>query len=748
MDKAYKEVAPVSEEERAAITRKTAYSLPDEPSARGMTPDQIRKRFWEAMVGDRHSLLAEINRVAKETNAALGSIAGSTGGMSGVLVTPQMYGAMGDGVTDDTAAIQAALDASSYVYIPDGVYLVNGTHDGWGHSDEGGIKPKSNQVIELSNNAVLKAKENKNGFYNIVNIVGVENVHIIGGKVQGIKTTPTSSDYGSEFGHGVHILASKNITIEHMEIFDCWGDSVGVGHFGGVNCSDVQIFNCALHDSRRQGISVTGALGVVIRDCEIYNIRGTAPQFGIDIEPDDAYGKAENIFIDGCYLHDNGIGDIVLADIPDPVKNPVKNIRISNSRTTGTVVCYSKDANVILEANAIYQLYLETDNVIVSNCDIEAVVPVGGSGIFTNCRFKSETSSGLIVGDASTDKIADHLIFNSCDFKIVKNGQYLFNGKKAPEDDVFPQNLIKFADCQIEAVVTVNTLIHNYPRKLVFDGCGIKFNSKPHAAFSSTTGDVGMNVSIRDTEVISDSGVGYVFEINQASDHNIEIFSSKFCNFTYFVGASSAGTSGGTIRLLNNIMSNTTVRNTNTFVVTDANNIPTKVSELENDKNYLTSFTESDPTVPAWAKESSKPKYTADEVGADKSGTASAAVSGHNTNTAAHNDIRLLINELAARLNAFANSTDEDLDQAQEFMLYIKANRDLISQITTSKVSVSDIINNLATNVSNKPLSAAQGVALKALIDAITVPTKVSELSNDKNYLTLADLPRYTGGVS
>lgn len=42
--------------------------------------------------------------------------------------------------------------------------------------------------------------------------------------------------------------------------------------------------------------------------------------------------------------------------------------------------------------------------------------------------------------------------------------------------------------------------------------------------------------------------------------------------------------------------------------------IPTKVSELENDSGYLT--TESDPTVPGWAKSPSKPTYTADEVGA------------------------------------------------------------------------------------------------------------------------------------
>lgn len=44
--------------------------------------------------------------------------------------------------------------------------------------------------------------------------------------------------------------------------------------------------------------------------------------------------------------------------------------------------------------------------------------------------------------------------------------------------------------------------------------------------------------------------------------------------------------------------------------------IPTKVSQLSNDSGYLTSFTETDPTVPAWAKASTKPTYTAAEVGA------------------------------------------------------------------------------------------------------------------------------------
>lgn len=136
--------------------------------------------------------------------------------------------------------------------------------------------------------------------------------------------------------------------------------------------------------------------------------------------------------------------------------------------------------------------------------------------------------------------------------------------------------------------------------------------------------------------------------------------------------------------------------------------------------NYLT--TESDPTVPSWAKSPIKPSYTATEVGADTSGTAESKVSEHNVAGDAHNDIRLLIQGLTTRLNTLADSDDDTLDQTSEIVAYIKSNKSLIDGITTGKVNVADIIDNLTTNVSNKPLSAAQGVALKALIDGITIP--------------------------
>lgn len=197
------------------------------------------------------------------------------------------------------------------------------------------------------------------------------------------------------------------------------------------------------------------------------------------------------------------------------------------------------------------------------------------------------------------------------------------------------------------------------------------------------------------------------------------------------------------------------------------------------------------------------------EVGADKAGTADSKVSAHNVSDASHNDIRLLIQGLADRINAIANSTDIDLDDFKEVVAYIKANRGLIDAITTNKINYTDIINDLVTNVTSKPLSAAQGVAIKGLIDNLTnskldasaltsaintalaqakasgefdgkdgktayeyakdggytgteaefsqalaeiddieIPTKVSELTNDSKFITKDDIPVASGTVA
>ena len=117
--------------------------------------------------------------------------------------------------------------------------------------------------------------------------------------------------------------------------------------------------------------------------------------------------------------------------------------------------------------------------------------------------------------------------------------------------------------------------------------------------------------------------------------------------------------------------------------------------------------------------------------------TSESKVAAHNTGTDTHSDIRLLIQGLSERLSAVADSDDTTLDQLSEIVAYIKSNRDLIASITTDKVSVADIVDNLTTNVANKPLSAAQGVALKALIDDYALKSDL--LINVKDYGAVGD---------
>lgn len=100
-------------------------------------------------------------------------------------------------------------------------------------------------------------------------------------------------------------------------------------------------------------------------------------------------------------------------------------------------------------------------------------------------------------------------------------------------------------------------------------------------------------------------------------------------------------------------------------------------------------------------------------------GAASSAVSTHNTSTSAHNDIRDLISGLTTKLNNFLDVDDTTTDQLSEVLELIENNKGTLESLTTSKINVSDIVNNLTTNSTSKVLSAAQGVAIKTLIDSL-----------------------------
>ena len=167
------------------------------------------------------------------------------------------------------------------------------------------------------------------------------------------------------------------------------------------------------------------------------------------------------------------------------------------------------------------------------------------------------------------------------------------------------------------------------------------------------------------------------------------------------------------------------------------------LTEIPDDYAKITDIPAKPEDIGALPDTYTPPNQTAEQVGADPKGTAAAAVSQHNTTDDSHNDIRLELKAINDRLNAFFDSDDQTLDELSEIVAYITSNKSLIDSITTSKVSVADIINNLTTNVTNKPLSSAQGVVLKGLIDSVS--SGLANCQPKGNYLTAETDPTVPG---
>lgn len=216
-----------------------------------------------------------------------------------------------DGI--NAALREAKAQGHTTIKLAKGEYLIECTgNNRWVLPTDGIIVP-SDITLDLSE-AKIYLKPNDYEIYGLLQLINVENVTIIGGHLVGDRYEH-SYEVGKshEYGFGVQIISSTNVTIKDMKIEGMTGDAVILISEGGKPSNEqnanynVTVTGCELFDCRRQGISVVNAVGVEIANNKIYNIHGTAPQFGIDVEPEVDYGcVAKNIRI-----HHNTISDCV-----------------------------------------------------------------------------------------------------------------------------------------------------------------------------------------------------------------------------------------------------------------------------------------------------------------------------------------------------------------------------------------------------------------------------------------------------
>lgn len=199
-----------------------------------------------------------------------------------------------------------------------------------------------------------------------------ENINIKGnGTIIGDKHTHTGTE--GEWGMGINLKRAVNATISGLTIKDCWGDCIYVGG----NSRNVLIEKCKLDHGRRQGISVTKANGVIIRNCTITNVSGTNPQYAIDVEPN-RRDSVDNIIIENVTVMDCEGGFLVTRGrLKEGAKTPwigkvvIQNCQVSCKRKIPVNV--KRCEEVKIEKNTLYAtgraaIYvLETGKATVQN---------------------------------------------------------------------------------------------------------------------------------------------------------------------------------------------------------------------------------------------------------------------------------------------------------------------------------------------------------------------------------------------
>jgi hypothetical protein len=280
------------------------------------------------------------------------------------------FGVVGDGIANDTAALQAALDAAE-----DGILFINKPSSKY---LSGALTIPSNIKIVMEPGTIIETNATLlTGTLKLLNIAG-SNVHIVG---YGATVQMVKAGFSSQFNHGVSITgtAGSQIVIEGLSSNDSGGD----GFYVDAANVDVTLYDCKANNNRRQGMSIIQCKSLTDYRGQYTNTTGTAPSAGIDIEPDQTgYSLGPIRLVDTICSGNDGPGiEIFLEDWAATTN--YADIQIIGLKTSG---------NGQASINGRYRPGIDVNR-------MPSTSPCKGRIVIENAFMEDEGASGITVYD-------------------------------------------------------------------------------------------------------------------------------------------------------------------------------------------------------------------------------------------------------------------------------------------------------------------------------------------------------------
>jgi parallel beta-helix repeat protein len=309
----------------------------------------------------------------------------------------QDFGAKGDGITDDTAAIQAAVDAAhaaggGSVYLPTGIYIVHGGAT----ATDGCIRIYDNTTVYGDGMGLSTIKLADHWNKDVTGIlrdpvkIGCHDITAHDLSIDGNRANNTGKVDG--WFNGTLPGSTKsdlNITLDHVEVKNCGG----YGFDPHEQTTNLTITNCVSHGNGLDGFTLDFQIGAHIdnnvaygNDRHGFNI--CTSSHDVELTNNTAYGNgAQGVMIQrgseditlvhdvqihgGSYYNNKGDGiqvnmaDHILIDGADIHHNGQRGIRIRGSDGSTIENCFIHD-NSTSKTGGYEEIRLESVNDSVS----------------------------------------------------------------------------------------------------------------------------------------------------------------------------------------------------------------------------------------------------------------------------------------------------------------------------------------------------------------------------------------------